>query len=290
MKQIAYLTMDSLQNFVAYDHLTIQPLRCRGCHVQNVSWRARDVRWDDFDLVVIRSPWDYQQDPEQFLRVLHTIEASQATLLNSLAIVKWNIDKRYLQQLQQAGVAIVPTEWLLQLTEADMRSLIDNNPQEQFVCKPQIGAGADFTWRLSATGSEAEKSAALKAFANKPLMVQPFIRSVTEVGEYSLFYFGGQYSHCVLKTPKTGDFRVQEEHGGVLKSITPDTDLMAAADRAIAAIPDWTLYARVDLVRTDDGAPVVMELELIEPSLYFPFDESSPDRFADAIAEFLKRS
>ena len=290
MKQIAYLTMDSLENFVAYDHLTIEPLRRRACHVQHVSWRAQNVAWDDFDLVVIRSPWDYQQDPEQFLGVLQTIEASQATLLNSLTTVKWNIDKRYLQQLQQAGVAIVPTEWLVKLTEADIQSMIDQNPDGQCVCKPQIGAGAELTWWLSATGSETEKSAALQAFANKPLMLQPFIRSVIEVGEYSLFYFGGLYSHCVFKTPKTGDFRVQEEHGGLLKSITPESDLMAAADRAIAAIPEWTLYARVDLVRLDDGTPVVIELELIEPSLYFPFDEASPDRFADAIADYLKRS
>jgi len=287
MKQIAYLTMDCLDGFYVYDFLTVEPLRQRGCDVRDVSWRNTNVCWNDFDAVIIRSPWDYQRTPQQFIGVLEDIESSRARLLNSLAIVRWNINKQYLKELQSNAVPIVPTQWLSHLTGADIDRFTNQNPDGQLVCKPLVGAGADHTWWLSATSDESQKRAALNSFQAWPLMVQPFIRSVIEVGEYSLFYFGGQYSHTILKTPKPGDFRVQEEHGGRLLTVTPDTDLVQTADQAVAAIPGWTLYARVDLVRLDDGTPAVMELELIEPSLYFAHDAASPDRFADALAACL---
>ena len=114
-------------------------------------------------------------------------------------------------------------------------------------------------------------------------MVQPFVRSIVAHGEYSLFYFGGGYSHAVLKTPAAGDFRVQEEHGGTIRAISPDSAIHRVGDQAIEAIAETLLYARVDIVTLDDGRPAVIELELIEPSLYFPFEEESPARFADAL-------
>ena len=287
MKSIAFLTMDSLEGFYAYDELTVEPLAQRGCRVQSISWRDNEVNWNDFDLVVIRSSWDYQKDPEQFLAVLKSIEHSNASLLNSLKTVHWNINKRYLKDLQDQGVAIVPTQWLPRLTASDMDELIQNSPDGQFVCKPLIGAGAEWTYQLSANSSPSDRQEALDIYRDQPLMAQPFVRSVIDVGEYSLFYFGGTYSHCVLKKPKDGDFRVQEEHGGRLLAVDPDGSLLLAADRAIATIPEPTLYARVDLVRLDNGSPAVMELELIEPSLYFAHDPKSPERFAEAVRHFL---
>ncbi|MGY8690993.1 MAG: hypothetical protein ACKVHP_25045 [Verrucomicrobiales bacterium] len=115
------------------------------------------------------------------------------------------------------------------------------------------------------------------------MMLQPFIPDVIATGEHSLFYFGGQFSHCVLKTPTTGDFRVQEEHGGLIETAVPAKDLLAAGQRVIDAIGTSLLYARVDLVRMPDGAPALMEVELIEPSLYFNYDDLSPVKFAEAL-------
>ncbi|MEZ6127110.1 MAG: hypothetical protein R3C59_00345 [Planctomycetaceae bacterium] len=287
MKHIAYLTMDCLKGFFAYDHLTIEPLRQRDCRVQNVSWRRPDVLWDQFDLVVIRSPWDYQKAPQQFLSVLEAIEASGAQLQNSLNIVRWNICKEYLRDLDSGGVPIIPTQWLSCLTSARIEQLIEESSDGQFVCKPLIGAGADRTWWLSSSSDDSQKLAALNTYHAAPLMIQPFIRSVIDTGEYSLFYFGGKYSHSILKTPAPGDFRVQEEHGGRLLTILPDPDLVEVADRAVKAIPEPVLYARVDLVRLSDSTPAVMELELIEPSLYFAHDTHSPTRFADAVVDCL---
>lgn len=290
MKQVAFLTMDCLDDFVCYDHLAIEPLRQRNCQVSFVSWTAENVVWDQFDLVVIRSPWDYQQRWPQFLQVLETIDDSAAVLENRLDIVRWNINKRYLQDLQTEGVSIVPTEWRERISEADLQQLLHAAGPHEIVVKPLIGAGADRTWRLSCASESGVLHDVLTTYANQPVMVQPFQQSIIAGGEYSLFYFATEYSHCVLKKPKAGDFRVQEEHGGLLRSVIPAADLKAAAQAALAAAPGDTLYARVDLVRLDCGVPAVMELELIEPSLYFPFDSQAPVRFADAIASRLVRN
>jgi glutathione synthase/RimK-type ligase-like ATP-grasp enzyme len=118
-------------------------------------------------------------------------------------------------------------------------------------------------------------------------MVQPFVNAIVDEGEYSLFYFGGVYSHTILKSPKRGDFRVQEEHGGRITAVAPEHDLRETADNIVASISQL-LYARVDLVRNDSGKFLLMELELIEPALYFRMDEESPRRFATALDELMK--
>jgi hypothetical protein len=118
-------------------------------------------------------------------------------------------------------------------------------------------------------------------------MVQPFVPAIIEQGEYSLFYFADHYSHCILKTPKSGDFRVQEEHGGILQSITPSKELLTAAKKALQTIPEKVLYARIDLVQYQ-GEYQLMEIELIEPSLYFNLDDKAAPRFAKAFDQWMK--
>lgn len=287
MRSVAFLTMDSLEGFVAYDYLAAEPLARRGWRVEQISWRRKDVSWADYELVVIRSPWDYQQDPAAFLHVLEQIEASPARLQNDLPTVQWNIHKSYLRDLNERGIHIVPTRWLDRLDTATLVSLFDEFGTRRIVVKPVVGANADDTYLLTAGSAGAHEAAALRTFAQRALLAQPFVESVVDVGEYSLFYFGSQYSHSVLKTPKSQDFRVQEEHGGLIRSVQPDADVVAAADRVLSVLSRPTLYARVDLVRLPDGCPALMELELIEPSLYFPFDARAPERFADAVVRLM---
>ncbi len=289
MKSVAFLTMDSMEGFFAYDHLTVQPLAQRNISVQDVSWRQHDVQWNTFDLVVIRSPWDYQQAPEQFLNVLETISTSGTVLENSLSIVRWNIHKSYLKFLQDHGIPIVPTHWWPRLNADGIQRLMLDPDCQQWVVKPLVGANSDDTFRVHPGAAPHTIEQAIAAFGNRELMVQPFVQSVIDHGEYSLFYFGGHYSHCILKTPQKGDFRVQEEHGGVLKTVEVPADLKEVAERTLEVIPGKTLYARVDLVRLSRGEPAIMEVELIEPSMYLAHHPQAPERFADAIAECLNR-
>ena len=285
-KQCAILSMDSLEDFEAYDDLLIEPMAAQGWQLTFVSWRAKDVNWDDFDVVLIRSPWDYQDDADAFINVLEQIEASSAVLENSLATVKWNIDKRYLKELETKGVNIVPSLWREQLDANEFDTFFAHFDEQQIVLKPRISANADNTFWLDADKAKANAAELEKVFFDKPFMIQPFMKSVIEEGEFSLFYFDGNYSHSILKTPKDDDFRVQEEHGGRLQKVEPEAELLKQAEVTLNAIGEMPMYARVDFVRHGDSF-ALMEAELIEPSLYFNMDDKSAQRFTDAfVAKF----
>jgi hypothetical protein len=287
MPQIAFLTMDSLADFVAYDHLVVEELRQSGVSVQEVSWRHPAPNWSQYAAVIIRSPWDYQSDPQAFLQVLERIELSSARLLNSLATVRWNIRKSYLRELETAGHTIVPTIWLQSPTAAELAQLPDHWNCAETVVKPIVGANADNAFRLPRNPAPELLQQAVAAFQQTTALAQPFISSVTALGEYSLIFFEGQFSHAVLKTPAAGDFRVQEEHGGIIQAIQPPPEMIACAERSLQSCPQPLLYARVDLVLLPDGQPAIMEIELIEPSLYLSFDPQSATRFATSIVRHL---
>ena len=288
MKRCAILTMDSLEDFEAYDDLLEQPLVALGWQMEMVSWRSETVDWDDFHAVIIRSPWDYQDDADGFLAVLAKIEASSAHLENSLDIVKWNIDKEYLKQLESRGVNIVPTLWRETFDANELASFFEHFAVDQIVLKPRISANADNTFWLTKDNYQSHITDLADAFASRNFMVQPFMESVIKEGEFSLFYFDGAYSHAILKTPKDNDFRVQEEHGGRLKSVTPEAELVKQAQISLEAIDSMPLYARVDFVRHGDSF-ALMEAELIEPSLYFNMDAESPVKFAQAFAAKMQK-
>ncbi|MFN9717251.1 MAG: hypothetical protein ACK58L_01065, partial [Planctomycetota bacterium] len=141
--RIAFLTMDTLEDFVCYDRLVIDVLKARGTEVNEVSWRNRRADWGQYAAVVIRSPWDYQQAPEAFLETLEQIDRSGAVLHNSLATVRWNLRKTYLRDVEAAGATIVPTEWLASPSDADLRNTFRSLQSDQVVVKPVVGANAD---------------------------------------------------------------------------------------------------------------------------------------------------
>jgi len=286
MKPLAFLTMDSLDDFVSYDSLVADCLEARGVEVANVSWRSRTVKWDDYEMVIIRSPWDYQLATDEFMAVLEAIDASTAVLWNPIEVVRWNVRKTYLQELHDRGITIVPTQFVQSPTDSQIRSMFEAFESDQVVIKPVVGANANDTFWLGPDSSATELQQIELLFSGRLALLQPFIPSVIEYGETSLVFFDGQYSHCVLKTPKAGDFRVQEEHGSRIQSIAPDPALIEFSRRALVPIPQRILYGRVDLVTLPNGQPAVMELELIEPSLYLSYDADSAARFADAIQRF----
>ena len=284
MKKCAFLSMDSLENFFAYDDMVFEPLQKLGWHTEHVAWRKQDVNWSQYAVVVIRSTWDYQSDAPAFLACLAAIEASSARLENPLALVKWNISKDYLRDMQQQGINIVPTLWFDTFDLHQVEQGFQHFTSEQLVIKPLISANADHTYRLTPQKLLSMHEQLATEFAQRPFMLQPFLPAIVEEGEYSLFYFAGHYSHSILKKPKGGDFRVQEEHGGLLQSIEPCEEMLTCARHALASLPADALYARIDLIR-HQGEFALMEIELIEPSLYFNMDPQSPQRFADAFVE-----
>lgn len=286
MSRIAFLTMDSLDGFVSYDALVADILAARGIIVENVSWRSSTANWGDYDTVIIRSPWDYQHSVDEFMAVLEDIEASSAVLWNPIEIVRWNVRKTYLQQLHDQGIVIVPTQFVQSPSESDIRSMFETLESDQIVIKPVVGANANDTFWLRPDSSGDLLQQIETLYHGRLALLQPFIQSVVEYGETSHIFFDGQHSHSVLKTPKAGDFRVQEEHGSRIQPIQPDSAIIECATRALQPVPQQTLYGRVDLVELPNGQQAVMELELIEPSLYLTYDTDSAERFADAIQRF----
>ena len=277
--------MDSLAGNVSDDELAIEPLRELGWNVETVSWRDKTIDWNDFESVIIRTPWDYQRAPEAFLEVLRKIEQSKARLENSLKIVEWNLSKLYLRELENAGIRIVPTVWSDEkIDETLFKSWLKHFGTSEIVVKPIVSATAEFTYRLEKFSPELTE-----IFAAREFMIQPFMPNITSEGEFSLFYFGGCYSHTILKTPKPQDFRVQEEHGGIIQPAAPTEKLLAAARRVFELIEPLPLYARIDFVRDAGGDFALMELELIEPALYFRMDEDAPKRFARAFNNWMNK-
>ena len=283
----AFLSMDDLAGYVCDDPLAISALEAAGWSVDTVSWRATEVDWRQYEAVVIRSTWDYQDHPDAFLAALEAINASGTRLLNPLATVRWNFTKRYLAELESRGIPIVPSAWGDRLDAGTLDSYFDAFDTRQLVVKPIVSANAKDTFRLD-RGNEPALASAAARFASDAYVAQPFIPAIVDEGEYSLFYFDGVYSHAILKTPAPADFRVQEEHGGRIVPIHPEPLFIRRAQEVLDAVGERLLYARVDLVRTYKNDAALMELELIEPSLYFRMDAESPRRFARAFLRILR--
>ncbi|MEP7271218.1 MAG: hypothetical protein ABI882_06915 [Acidobacteriota bacterium] len=308
MRKCAFLTTDNLEGFVSDDELAVEPLRELGWTVDAVSWRAHGrepgVDWDKYEAVVIRTTWDYHKDPQAFVETLEEIDSSRATLANPLELVRWNLHKSYLRGLEMCGVRVVPTHWGRDLDYARLIALFDILETDEIVIKPAIGASADDTFRVR-RGSASEIAVEIETlFREREYMAQPFIQTVVDEGEYSLFYFGGEYSHTVLKTPKANDFRVQEEHGGEIRAVEVDSGLIERGLGVIRLLDVEPLYARVDYVRDGRGELTgeerfaqfsqfdqyaLMELELIEPALYFRNEPHSAARFARAFDRWMRR-
>ena len=291
MRRCGFLTLEDSTGYVIDDELAYAPLAALGWRVDAISWRRPHVEWQAYDAAVIRSTWDYVTDPEAFLEVLAEIKRSGTPLFNSLDLVRWNIRKTYLRDLAERGIPVVPTIWRERLNRGDLPDLLKEVGTPEVVIKPVVGLNASGAFRLNAQTAHSRASELSAYYADRALMVQPFLSAITTEGEFSLFYFNGEHSHTILKVPKTADFRVQEEHGGVIRAVETEDTLRDAGDAALRAIATVPLYARADFVRANDRSGYwLMELELIEPSLYLRMDPGAPERFARALHDRVCRT
>jgi len=271
MKKIAFLTCSNLDGFVADDQLLAQELESQGQYkVSNIPWDA-PTDWQEFDVVIIRTTWDYYKRLNEFLETLRHI-SSLTRLINSVDVVQWNCHKGYLLELENKGVTIVPTVFLKYPCTI---SIPADWKAEKFIIKPCISASAYKT--LVLTREDIREMNFKNELYPGDWMLQPFLDEIKQ-GEISLHYFNRHFSHAIIKIPKSGDFRVQEEHGGDIQSFKPDSVLLKLGEKIISNITHDIFYARVDLVPFK-GTYALMELELIEPALYFRTDPQSEKNF-----------
>ena len=282
MKKVAYLTMEDQGDYVTDFHLSFEPMLELGWHVETVAWRS-PADWDDYDAVYICTPWDYPEHLSQFLEVLGTIESSRALLINDIALVRWTLQKTYLRDIEQRGGAVVPTAWYKGFESANTDEFFAHHRTNKVVIKPAVGANAKDTFVLTNPLDEDRLQMLRQTYAGRAFLVQPFIETIQADGEYSLFFFNGEYSHAIQKIPKAGDFRVQEEHGADIQAVEPPNALLDVAGALFRSLRPLPTYGRGDWVRDKDGRYLLMELELIEPSLYLRTDSGAAARFALAL-------
>jgi glutathione synthase/RimK-type ligase-like ATP-grasp enzyme len=261
----------------AYD-IEAAALERGGIKVEARPWT--DDALFDADIVLPLVAWGYHAAPVRWHGLLDRLESEGKAVANAVSVLRWNSDKRYLLQLESNGIPTIPTRFVPALDEAaieDARRAFGS----ELIVKPPVSAAADGTYRIGRDDTIPDD------VRNKAAMIQPFLSGVMEEGEYSILMFEGAFSHSVVKRPNRGDFRVQPHLGGREEPCAPPDDAIAVARAALAMSPEPPAYARVDLVRGPEGQLKVIELELIEPSLWL---EHAPDGGASFAAAILRRA
>ena len=257
-----------------------------GINAQALAWDDPTVSWSRFDAVLLRSTWDYTQRLPEFLAWCERVEA-RTRLFNPAQTVRWNTDKRYLADLAAKGVPIVPTAFI----ESERDLLRIASQEGEFVLKPSVGAGSRHAARFGPTQhAEAEAHTRRLLEAGYCVMLQPYLSGVDKQGETALIHVAGRYTHAIRKGPllppggNASDALFAEED--IQPRIATDAE-HAVAEQVLAALPHPALYARVDLLPGSDG-PLLLELELVEPSLFFEGSEDAADALVEALIEALQ--
>lgn len=279
MTRIAFVTSEALHDLTPSDRLAAAALRARGAIVVPAVWTDPDVDWGSFDRVIIRSPWDYYHHRDRFLLWLDRLDAVEATIRNPTAILRWNLDKTYLRELD---VPLVETEWVSRGGTVDLVRILRDRHWDRAVVKPTVSGGATDTWITTADTAAVHRARATAILSRCGLMVQRFMPEIGTDGEWSLLFFRRRFSHAIIKRPTAGDFRVQVEHGGTATPAVPSAALLAQAQRVVNSVDGELLYARVDGLEVD-GDLRLMELEVLEPDLFLGHSEGAPERFAEAV-------
>jgi glutathione synthase/RimK-type ligase-like ATP-grasp enzyme len=241
-----------------------------------------------FDIVLPLIAWGYPRNIGEWYGLLDRLEAETLPVANPVSVLRWNSDKTYLTELAALGVATLPTRLSLSLSDADVIAARAAFACERLVIKPPVSAGADGTFLLEASDTVPQ------SVAGKRMLIQPYLSAIASEGELSLFTFGGTLSHAISKHPAKGDFRVQEQFGGTERTIEACPEARALAAAALSATQQVTncgtlAYARIDILRDDAGAFRLMELELIEPSLFLGHAADKGAAFAKAIDALQKQ-
>ncbi|THA48936.1 RimK family alpha-L-glutamate ligase [Streptomyces sp. A1136] len=293
------LVTDETSLVIDYDMpLLLDACQAAGIRAEICSWRDPDIDWDRFDAVLLRSPWSYVESLREFLEWCEYV-TDVTYLFNPLPVVRWNLDKHYLADLAEAGVPVVPSGFVAPGTdpEAALRTFLDRHARaREIVVKPTVGAYSRDVRRFSRS-AEAEAAAYVAKLLDQGshVILQPYLDSIDRHGETDLIHFGGVYSHAIRKRALLlSDGTVDEptQDARTARDAAADERAVAAAALDAAAahleLREPLLYSRVDLIRDDDGQPLVLELELCEPSLSMPFSETSATRFAQVISVRLE--
>lgn len=275
---VAIITCQVLPENDPDEELLMDALSDAGLEPALVAWDDTGVNWGDYDLAVLRSAWNYIENLDAFLEwALHA--GTETHLYNPVEVVQWNTHKGYLRALAKQGVPVVPTHWLGVAEELDLADIMADRGWHDVVAKPVVGAASFLTERITDATTDHALAFWRQLCDNGEVMVQPYMRSVETHGERSLIWIDGELTHSVRKSPRLG--AAEESVSDALPIPHAEREL---AEAVIADIPQSLLYARIDLIRDDEGAPMLAELELVEPSLFLKQDPAALKRLVRGIA------
>lgn len=299
MTRIAILRCGQLPSFITWDIPNFDELFAedkllqrgfeeQGFETDLVVWNSPEIDWNQYDIALIRSTWDYLDHKELFLEVLSQIEASTCKLYNSLEAVRWNIDKHYMFDLEKWNVPIIPTYLASKMGADGIRNIFIERGWQTAVIKPMIGLAGSYTHKVDLDELEGMTRRLQVDHPRQEFIIQPFIESVVDEGEWSFIYFDGELSHVLLKKPAPDDYRVQGIYGGTIQPVEPRPDDLVQAEGVMTKLPFDLLQARLDFVRVE-GRLSIIEVELIEPIFSFHLVPEGTGRLVHATREKFEK-
>jgi glutathione synthase/RimK-type ligase-like ATP-grasp enzyme len=289
MKKIALVTHKEEPKLEDGERCLFAELIRRGYKPHETPWDEESVDWKKFDTVVLRASWNYHEKVGEFRDWLRRLKSRGINFWNPVEVVSWNIDKHYLRSFERKGITIIPTAFINQGQEYDLRQVIEKLRCDDVIIKPTIGASAWNVGKFSKNDLSSAQQFAGQILSFGDVMVQKFMPQITDEGEYSFMFFDKRFSHAALKKPAGGDFRTQPHFGGSEGVAFPDKNLIEQAQRVVDVVGSPLLYARVDGIN-DGGILRLMELELAEPYLFFELDKDASERFIEAMEKLVRRA
>ncbi|MDG1477622.1 MAG: hypothetical protein P8Q14_10785 [Vicingaceae bacterium] len=275
-----------IENVLLEDKLIIDALEAKGLKVHRTNWDNPDFDWGSTKYVLFRAIWDYFDRFPEFSKWL--AEVSQKTkLINPAEQIVWNMDKHYMRDLEDAGINIVKTDFVEIGDTRTLKQAIADSGWDHVILKPAVSGGARHTYKIKPGGSNLHEAVFKELIAKEAMLIQPFLNNITTKGEVSFMVFGGKYSHAVLKKAKAGDFRVQDDHGGTLHEYEASPEEIKFVQNVMAKCKTVPVYGRVDVTWDNDDNLALVELEIIEPELWFRESSKSPEMFADAVVDYI---
>nr|WP_309760795.1 hypothetical protein [Flavobacterium sp.] len=284
--KIAILTCEKLPDLNPEDQNIITELAKHNIDAKATIWDDKTVNWTDFDYLIFRNTWDYFEKETEFKIWLDQIEKLGIKTLNPIAIIQQNIHKFYLRDLQKLGVTILPTVFIDKTNHLNLTELIPSH-WKRAVIKPAFSAGSYLTEVFDVSEIQTINEKYKSIATEKELLLQEFMSEIQTIGETSFIFFDKKFSHAVNKKPVDGDFRVQSLFGGQYILVQPTTTLIEKTQKIVNTFPDHLLYARVDGIIINSELHL-MEIECIEPDLYFNLSENALERFVNAIVELIQ--
>ena len=266
------------------DELVVNALKNQGLNVLRLAWDDVTFNWSFTKYILFRTTWDYFDRFDEFSKWLNEV-SKQTKLLNSEAIIRWNIDKHYLLDLKDNNVHIAVTHYIEKGEKSTLQELHNRLGWTETVLKPCISGGARHTYKLNQDNISTHENVFKKLIREEAMMLQPFQHQIVVKGEVSMMVINGQFTHAVLKIAKAGDFRVQDDFGGQVYEYIPTKSEIVFAENTVKACIELPIYARVDIFTDNKGLIALAELELIEPELWFRNYPKAADMLAKAIKE-----